>query len=45
MISHRVAFSPSGRSTLVAGGAIILQAAEVAGEPISRLLKVSGNGL
>jgi hypothetical protein len=41
MISHQVTFSPSGRSTLVPGGATILQAAEVAGEPISHLLKVS----
>src|SRR5271157_2867379 len=35
MRSHQVTFSPSGRSTLVADGATILQAAEVAGEPVS----------
>ncbi|MBI4877908.1 MAG: 2Fe-2S iron-sulfur cluster binding domain-containing protein, partial [Acidobacteria bacterium] len=31
---HRVAFSPSGRSTLVPDGATILTAAELAGEPL-----------
>jgi uncharacterized 2Fe-2S/4Fe-4S cluster protein (DUF4445 family) len=31
---HRVSFSPSGRYTLVAGGATILQAAELACEPL-----------
>ena len=35
MSSHQVTFSPSGRSTLVPDGATILQAAEVAGEPLS----------
>jgi uncharacterized 2Fe-2S/4Fe-4S cluster protein (DUF4445 family) len=35
MSSHQVTFSPSGRSTLVPDGATILQAAEVAGEPVS----------
>ena len=34
MSSHQVTFSPSGRSTLVAGGATILQAAQLAGEPL-----------
>ena len=32
---HQVTFSPSGRSTLVADGATILQAAELAAEPLS----------
>jgi uncharacterized 2Fe-2S/4Fe-4S cluster protein (DUF4445 family) len=34
MPSHRVQFSPSGRSTLVAEGATILRAAELASEPV-----------
>ena len=34
-MAHQVTFSPSGRSTLVADGATILQAAELAAEPIS----------
>jgi uncharacterized 2Fe-2S/4Fe-4S cluster protein (DUF4445 family) len=34
MTPHQVTFSPSGRSTLVPDGATILQAAELAGEPI-----------
>ncbi len=34
-MTHQVTFSPSGRSTLVPDGATILQAAEVAGEPVS----------
>jgi uncharacterized 2Fe-2S/4Fe-4S cluster protein (DUF4445 family) len=34
MAPHPVTFSPSGRSTLVADGATILQAAERAGEPV-----------
>ena len=34
-MAHQVTFSPSGRSTLVPDGATILQAAEVAGEPVS----------
>jgi uncharacterized 2Fe-2S/4Fe-4S cluster protein (DUF4445 family) len=35
MASHQVTFSPSGRSTLVPDGATILQAAELAAEPIA----------
>jgi uncharacterized 2Fe-2S/4Fe-4S cluster protein (DUF4445 family) len=35
MTPHQVTFSPSGRSTLVADGATILQAAELAAEPLS----------
>jgi uncharacterized 2Fe-2S/4Fe-4S cluster protein (DUF4445 family) len=35
MTRHQVTFSPSGRSTLVPDGATILQAAEVAAEPLS----------
>jgi len=35
MSPHQVTFSPSGRSTVVADGATILQAAELAAEPIS----------
>ena len=34
-MAHQVTFSPSGRSTLVPDGATILQAAEVAAEPVS----------
>ncbi|MGB7721986.1 MAG: ASKHA domain-containing protein [Bryobacteraceae bacterium] len=34
-MAHQVTFSPSGRSTLVPDGATILQAAELAAEPIS----------
>src|SRR5574337_677172 len=34
MSLHPVAFSPSGRSTLVAHGATILQAAQLASEPL-----------
>jgi uncharacterized 2Fe-2S/4Fe-4S cluster protein (DUF4445 family) len=34
-MAHQVTFSPSGRSILVADGATILQAAELAAEPIS----------
>ena len=35
MTRHQVTFSPSGRSTLVPDGTTILQAAEVAAEPLS----------
>jgi hypothetical protein len=45
MNRHQVTFSPPGRSTLVPGGATILQAAEVAGEPISHPLKVPPGAL
>ena len=46
MISHQVTFSPSGPSTLVPGGAtILLQAAEVAGEPVSGWLKIPPDDL
>jgi uncharacterized 2Fe-2S/4Fe-4S cluster protein (DUF4445 family) len=34
-MAHQVTFSPSGRSTLVPDGATILQAAELAAEPIA----------
>jgi uncharacterized 2Fe-2S/4Fe-4S cluster protein (DUF4445 family) len=34
-MAHQVTFSPSGRSTLVPDGATILQAAELAAEPLS----------
>jgi uncharacterized 2Fe-2S/4Fe-4S cluster protein (DUF4445 family) len=34
-MAHQVTFSPSGRSTFVPDGATILQAAELAGEPVS----------
>ena len=39
MRSHQVTFSPSGRSTLVPDGATILQAAELAAEPLARRMR------
>jgi uncharacterized 2Fe-2S/4Fe-4S cluster protein (DUF4445 family) len=41
-MAHQVTFSPSGRSTLVPDGATILQAAELAAEPIGA--ECSGRG-
>ena len=40
MISHQVTFAPSGRSTLVPGGATILLAAGLAAEPLTTVRPV-----